>query len=231
MLTFLPSPYDVVPKKDRVIRVICGDDVVFTAIAKLGDVAATPANSVIRVCIADTVYSDITWWEGGWRCGVDTVSNGIPGLIKVTVPHEVVDALREGSYTVSVRVSDRLAQTTKTVASGSLQMEYTITSPQRSIYYRDDSTWVEEVAATPAVSARFSYASLPIPVGADSVDIPITANRVLASAPLLVSPDAVSPNIWITNVVSTPTGVTAYFGASTPNDGWSISYVLLEVSQ
>lgn len=225
MLPFLPSPYSSVPKRDRVITTICGDDVAFTVIANIYGEPANPDNSIVRASLSDTKFSPLPWWQGGWHCGAELISNGTVGLVKITIPHSVSDNLRQGSYSLSVSVSDKLGCTSTTVATGSLNVEYSGTSPHKSVPY-NDGTWANATSNNPALV----YRVVDIDGGAVDVDLSIPEGYALASAPLLINPDK-QVQVWLTDVTRTVLGVKASFGAMVPSSGWTVSFVLFRINQ
>jgi hypothetical protein len=176
------------------------------------------------------VYTE-TLWNGSWRCGVEPANSGTPGLAIVRIPHEYSDALRQGSYAVSVRISDKLGNNVRTIASGSLSVEYSTTSPHHSIPYRDDPNWPLTAETAGDLSELMRMSVMDLEAGSTNETIPIPAGYILAASPALISPVAGEPNTWLTDTSPSVTGVTVYFGTAIPTSGWSVGYVLMKVSE
>lgn len=99
---------------------------------------ATPDNTYALVKLSETQF-DEPIWEGEWYHGLqpDAVRKDLCYLV---VPRSITQKLRRGSYMFSVRVSDLLLTRFATEAEGSFLVEYTPTSDQHSIPYKDKKT-------------------------------------------------------------------------------------------
>lgn len=95
---------------------------------------ATPSNSLVTFALSEDRFSKKPYWTGTWRAGIEPV--GTDGLIKISVPATVSAELNRGSYSFSVTVSDPLGIDMRTVATGTLLVEYEPTSPNHTIPYR-----------------------------------------------------------------------------------------------
>ena len=143
------QPPGVVPLQDGdrkpIIRVIGGDTWVVSANlvnpVNPGE-PATPENTLIRIALSETQFCDPIW-AGGWYTGVfpDTTRRD---LCWIRIPRDVTKALRRGSYMFSLRVSDLLQTSVATELQGSFLVEYTPTSGQHSIPYKDGTMEQDE---------------------------------------------------------------------------------------
>lgn len=233
MLQFLPSPYLQASIRDRTVVAAAGDDIEFAVSAELAEGPAVPGNSIIEAAVSDTRFSPTPWWTGCWRAGVEALTDaGAPGLAKITLPRELTESLRRGSYTVSVRLSDRLRRAVKTVASGNITIEYEPTSPHRNIFYRDRMTCVESASTIrpPAPQQRIRAFTVDVAEAAESLDITLSPRQNLAAAPMLLSPNGQVPNTWLTNVVRDTGSATVFFSSPIPTPGWRVSYIVIEVT-
>jgi len=59
------------------------------------------------------------------------------GLVELTIPCRITEKLRRGSYHFSFKVSDLTDTERKTQQEGYIQVEYTATSPETNIPYRN----------------------------------------------------------------------------------------------
>lgn len=139
MLPFLVSPYRHALNRERMIQVIGGDDIAVSALLLFHGDPARPEATLARACLAETNYSKTPLWEGSWFHGIEPLNTGLDGLVRIDIPHDVTDTLREGIYTLSVSVSDILGKSTQTVAEGTVQLRYAGTSPIHDIPYRDST--------------------------------------------------------------------------------------------
>lgn len=146
------QPPGVLPLRDEdrqpVIKVISGDtwvvDVNLFNPANPSE-PATPENTVVRIALAETQFENPIW-AGTWYSGVMPDTNR-KGLCHIRIPRRVTKALRRGSYLFSLRASDLLQTTVTTEIQGSFLVEYTPTSDQHSIPYKD-GTMQADVAET-----------------------------------------------------------------------------------
>jgi len=121
-------------------RVNGGDSMILTTqvLAPNGD-PATSANSRLNFVLRQTRFCpDPPFWVAGWDTGVTAVTGTQPGVVKITIPDDISDSLRRGSYHFSMAVSDRFGKNTYTALEGYLLVEYMPSSPQHDIPYRSD---------------------------------------------------------------------------------------------
>ena len=99
---------------------------------------ATPDNTLIRVVLSETQF-DNPIWVGSWYAGVypDPVRKD---LCQIRIPREITKNLRRGNYLFSLRASDLLMTSYVTEVQGSFLVEYTPTSDQHSIPYKDGTS-------------------------------------------------------------------------------------------
>ena len=155
------QPPGVVPILDEdrkpVIRVISGDT--WTVSVNLYNPSdenpATPDNTLVRVVLSENQFEDPIW-AGSWYCGVFPDKNR-NGLCQIRIPRKVTQSLRRGSYAFSVRVTDLLTTTYATEAQGNFLVEYTPTSDQHSIPYKDNTmeNAVEVLELTRDIESEF----------------------------------------------------------------------------
>ena len=104
-----------------------------------GVTPANPANSQVHFALAEDQFCDPPIWVGTWDDGVYEVDpNNHPGLVKITIPDEIADCLRRGSYRFSMAVSDRFGRETHTPLEGTMLVEYTPSGPQHDVPYRGE---------------------------------------------------------------------------------------------
>lgn len=146
------QPPGVLPLRDEdrqpVIKVISGDTwVVDVNLFNPSNPSepATPENTVVRISLAETQFENPIW-AGTWYSGVMPDTNR-DGICHIRIPRRVTKALRRGSYLFSLRASDLLQTTVTTEIQGSFLVEYTPTSDQHSIPYKD-GTMQADVAET-----------------------------------------------------------------------------------
>lgn len=122
-----------------VLRVVSGDTWTVDANVSFADgTPADPSNSEVEFVVSENQFSP-PLWSGKWFSGV------IPdldrtGIAHVEMPRDVTKAFRRGSYMFSMRLSDRLGHSYRTVLSGNFLVEYMPTSDQHSIPYRDGTS-------------------------------------------------------------------------------------------
>ena len=177
------QPPGVVPVLDEdrqsVIKVISGDT--WTVNVNLFNPRnpvepATPDNTLIRVVLSETQFEDPIW-VGSWYAGVypDLVRKD---LCQIRIPREVTKNLRRGSYLFSLRASDLLMTSYTTEVQGSFLVEYTPSSDQHSIPYKDKAP--RDVAETlevvrdieaefDAFKAKFDFSSISALTDPDSL--------------------------------------------------------------
>lgn len=123
-------------------KVVSGDDWMLTtrlAVPGQAGLAATPKSSKVVFTLTETRFSATPLWTGQWDSGIseaDPVNH--PGLVAIRIPDTVTATLRRGAYAFSITVSDKFSRNTRTVLTGTLEVEYEPTSPQHDIPYRSD---------------------------------------------------------------------------------------------
>ena len=129
------SPND---RKYIIISAYNGDTISIKARCYLNNNTADPVtydNSILEFVMLNQRFSLAPIWRGSWRIGIEEVS-GHPGLICITIPVNISEALRRGSYIFSLRVADKLNEAKYTAFEGMLQIEYAPTSDTHDIPYR-----------------------------------------------------------------------------------------------
>ena len=127
------SPND---RKYMVISAYNGDTITIKARCYLNDMPVNYDNSNLEFVLLDQRFSLTELWRGKWRDGIEEVE-AHPGLIIVTIPDSISEALRRGSYIFSLRVADKLNEFKYTAFEGMLQIEYAPTSDTHSIPYKE----------------------------------------------------------------------------------------------
>jgi len=144
MSTYIPpAPIGVNPPQvsDRqpVTPVNGGDTLVLHMQAWLAPtVPATSENSHVLFRLLDQRFAQRPMWEGKWRDGVVQVPERRDvALVEIRIPNSISARLRRGSYQWALLVADKLDDIRRTVAEGTLLLEYQTTSPQKDIPYKD----------------------------------------------------------------------------------------------
>ena len=126
------SPKD---RKYMVITAYNGDTITIKARCYINEIPVNYDNSVLEFALLDQRFSLTELWRGTWRVGIE-VNPDHPGLICVTIPANISENLRRGSYIFSLRVSDKLNEFKYTAFEGMLQIEYAPTSDTHDIPYK-----------------------------------------------------------------------------------------------
>ena len=125
--------------RQPVLKVVSGDTWIVDADLTAADGGpASPKNSYVEFVLAENQFSPPIW-TGEWMNGILPDINR-RGLVHVTVPRDVTNALRRGSYMFSMRVADPMRYFFSTQLKGNFLVEYMPTSDQHSIPYRDGTS-------------------------------------------------------------------------------------------
>ena len=123
-------------------KVVSGDDWMLTTRLAVPGAAGTPATpkcSKVVFMLTDTRFSGTPVWTGQWDSGITEADPAEhPGLVAIRIPDTVTSTLRRGADAFSITVSDKFGRSTRTVLTGTLEVEYEPTSPQHDIPYRSD---------------------------------------------------------------------------------------------
>lgn len=134
-----PIGVNLVLKEDRkpIVFLVSGDSAILQTRAFLPNGGpATPTNSIIKFVLSESRFNINNLWEGTWATGIQEVTSGQPGLIKIQIPKTVTDTLRRGVYVFSLQITDTATNQTHTPVFGSLLVEYEPTSPEKNIPYK-----------------------------------------------------------------------------------------------
>lgn len=144
MNTFIPTtPGGVTPPSEydrRPIKKVFGGDVIeLRSRVRLanGD-PATEDNSTLLFRLTDQRFAETCIWEGRWRDGIERVPD-TEDMIEIKVPASVSAELRRGSFIYSLLLTNALETDPHTLMEGHILVEYTATSPQKNIPYKDDN--------------------------------------------------------------------------------------------
>ena len=101
-------------------------------------VLSQPETTFATAVLSENRFADPIW-IGSWFNGIQPDADR-KGLVHLRIPDEVTQALRRGSYALSVRVTDMLGENLETEARATILVEYEPTSDQHSIPDRDGTT-------------------------------------------------------------------------------------------
>ena len=140
-----PIPPGVMPldpaDRQPIVNLTGGDSCVLDLSLHLPghpDSPATPETTFATAVLSENRFADPIW-IGSWFNGIQPDADR-KGLVHLRIPDEVTQALRRGSYALSVRVTDMLGENLETEARATILVEYEPTSDQHSIPYRDGTT-------------------------------------------------------------------------------------------
>lgn len=97
----------------------------------------TPDNTIIEFVLTENRFSKKHIWEATWDDEEHIKQDdNIPGLTYITIPQEIMSALRRGVYAFSLKVSTIDKKIKETQLVGHIQIEYEPTSDLHNIPYR-----------------------------------------------------------------------------------------------
>lgn len=130
------------PRSSRtLVKVVNGDTLTFTIHIRR-PYSSEPVSSGdarkpdVSVVLSENRFYNLIW-EGTLADGDIALDENVPGVAYVTVPRDVMSALRRGIYAFSVTVDDGERRETQT--RGHIQVEYEPTSATHDIPYREDA--------------------------------------------------------------------------------------------
>ena len=135
------------PRSSRtLVKVVNGDTLTFTIHIRRPYSSEPVASGDARKPDVSVVLSENRFynliWTGTLADGDIALDENVPGVAYVTVPRDVMSALRRGIYAFSVTVDDGERRETQT--RGHIQVEYEPTSATHDIPYRADA-WKGDV--------------------------------------------------------------------------------------
>ena len=135
------------PRSARtLVKVVNGDTLTFTIHIRRPYSSEPVSSGDARKPDVSVVLSENRFyhliWTGTLADGDITLDENVPGVAYVTVPRDVMSALRRGIYAFSVTVDDGERRETQT--RGHIQVEYEPTSATHDIPYRADA-WKGDV--------------------------------------------------------------------------------------
>lgn len=135
------------PRSSRtLVKVVNGDTLTFTIHIRR-PYSSEPVSSGdarkpdVSVVLSENRFYNLIW-TGTLADGDIALDENVPGVAYVTVPRDVMSALRRGIYAFSVTVDDGERRETQT--RGHIQVEYEPTSATHDIPYREDA-WKGDV--------------------------------------------------------------------------------------
>ena len=136
-MTIPYDPYGVNPKKgliqDTIYRFYQGDTLELRLKAAYKDDTAVDTSDTLEFTLVNKRYDHEVIWTGDNTKGVAVLK---PGVVDVTVPPEIADKLRRGSFMFSLRASKELGVPTETVATGTILIEYGADAPTPTVGYK-----------------------------------------------------------------------------------------------
>ena len=133
------DPFGVNPKQGAIQavtrRFYQGESISFDIPALLASgTPVTADNATAAFTLKDNQFFLDDLWSADL---VEGLSVPAPGVIRVTIPNEVSDLFRRGSFSYTLFVTDKATRKVKLVEEGTLLIEYAAGSPNPDLAYKD----------------------------------------------------------------------------------------------